>query len=248
MKAERPKPVLVLGATSDIGRAIARVYALAGRPLILAARDIGRAEGDAADLRLRYNVPAHVAAFDVLDTSGHAALVDALPELPEIVVMVVGLLGDQAASEKDSSAAELVMRTNYVAPCLLLGEIANRMSARGSGTIIGISSVAGDRGRASNYVYGSAKAGLSAFLAGLRNRLAAKNVRIITVKPGFVDTRMTAAMKLPKALTAQPEEVARRVVRAEQKGYDVIYVRPIWRVIMACIGMIPESKFKYLKL
>ncbi len=242
-----PKSVLILGAASDIGRAIARVYAQAGRPLVLAARDPERLAGDAADLRLRYNVRVDTAALDVLDTAGHAAFIGALTELPETAVMVVGLLGDQAASERDSSAAELVMRTNYIGPCLLLGEIANRMSERGSGTIIGISSVAGDRGRASNYVYGSAKAGLTAFLSGLRNRLAGKNVHVITVKPGFVDTRMTAGMKLPKPLTAQPQEVARRVFHAQQKGRDVIYVRPIWRVIMSCIRAIPERRFKHTR-
>jgi decaprenylphospho-beta-D-erythro-pentofuranosid-2-ulose 2-reductase len=240
--------VLVAGATSDIGRAVARAYAEAGRSVILAARDPNRLEADAQDLHLRYGTSVHLAALDVLDTAHHAAFVDALPELPQTVVMVAGLLGDHAVSERESAAAELIMRTNYVGPCILLGEIANRMAARGAGTIIGISSVAGDRGRASNYLYGSAKAGLSAFLSGLRNRLAAKNVQVITVKPGFVATRMTAAMKLPGLLTAQPQEVARRVLRAEQKGEDVIYVRPIWRLIMLCIKLIPERRFKFTRL
>jgi decaprenylphospho-beta-D-erythro-pentofuranosid-2-ulose 2-reductase len=239
--------VLVVGATSDIGRAIARVYAEAGQPLILAARDPRSIEPDAADLKLRYGVQVQTVELDVLETARHAAFIDAMADLPQIVVMVVGLLGEQAASQRDSAAADLVMRTNYNGPCLLLNDIANRMSARGSGTIVGISSVAGDRGRASNYVYGSAKAGLTAFLSGLRNRLASRNVRVITVKPGFVDTRMTAGMKLPKQLTAQPEEVARAVLRAERKGRDVIYVRSIWRIIMWCIRGLPESRFKHTK-
>jgi short-subunit dehydrogenase len=122
------------------------------------------------------------------------------------------------------------------------------MERRGSGTIIGISSVAGERGRASNYVYGAAKAGFTAFLSGLRNRLAAKGVRVITVKPGFVATRMTEGMKLPPRLTAQPEEVAAAILAATSRRFDVTYVRPIWWLIMAIIRLIPEPVFKKLKL
>ena len=122
------------------------------------------------------------------------------------------------------------------------------LAARGSGTIVGISSVAGDRGRASNYLYGSAKAGLSAYLSGLRNRLHAAGVRVITVKPGFTRTRMTEGMKLPPALTAEPGEVARAILKAESGKADVIYVRPVWRLVMAIITAIPEPAFKKLKL
>jgi len=236
--------VLILGATSDMARAIARAYASAGRPLILAARDCRRLEPDAADLRLRYGVAVRLAEFDVLDSDNHARFLEELGELPPTVVCVVGLLGDQARSQANFAEAEPVMRTNYLGPASILGEVANRMEAMRAGCIIGISSVAGDRGRSSNYVYGSAKAGFTAFLSGLRNRLAAANVRVITVKPGFVYTRMTAEMALPKALTARPEEVARRLFLAEQKGVDVIYVRPIWRMIMLCIRLLPERVFK----
>ena len=160
----------------------------------------------------------------------------------------VGLLGDQAISEKDAASARLVMDTNYVAPALLLGEIANRMEQRGSGTIVGISSVAGERGRASNYVYGSAKAAFTAFLSGLRARLARRGVKVITIKPGFVATRMTAGMKLPAILTAQPEEVADSVGRAIRHHRDVVYVRRIWTVIMALIRALPEPLAKRLSI
>jgi short-subunit dehydrogenase len=122
------------------------------------------------------------------------------------------------------------------------------MEERGYGTIIAISSVAGDRGRAKNYIYGSAKAGFTAFLSGLRNRLAKKGVRIITVKPGFVNTSMTAGMILPKALTAEPQEVARAVFNAMARGKDVVYVRKIWRPIMIIICAIPERVFKKLDI
>lgn len=248
MTAVSSGSVLILGAASDMGRAIARRYAEAGRALILAARTPERLEADAADLRLRFKADVRTAAFDALDTAGHAAFLDGLGGLPDTVVCVVGLLGDQAESQRDADAARRVIDTNLTGPASILGEAANRMEARGSGTIIGVSSVAGERGRASNYVYGAAKAGLTAFLSGLRNRLSKAGVQVITVKPGFVRTRMTEGMPLPGALTAEPDEVARAVLAAEAKGRDVIYVRPVWRLIMLIIRTLPEAVFKRTKL
>jgi Short-chain dehydrogenases of various substrate specificities len=140
------------------------------------------------------------------------------------------------------------MRSNYEGPALLTGLIAERFAARGSGTIIGISSVAGERGRASNYVYGSAKAGYTAFLSGLRNRLSKTGVHVMTVLPGFVRTRMTAGMDLPARLTAEPAAVAEAIFRAAGKQRDVIYVKPVWRLVMAIIRAIPEGIFKGTKL
>jgi decaprenylphospho-beta-D-erythro-pentofuranosid-2-ulose 2-reductase len=169
--------------------------------------------------------------------------------LPDTVVCVVGELGEQARAEVDLGHARVVMRTNFEGPALLLGVLAERFLTRGSGTLVGVSSVAGDRGRASNYVYGAAKAGFTAFLSGLRNRLAGKGVRVVTVKPGFVRTRMTAGMKLPPLLTAEPDEVGRAIfAAAEEKRREVIYVRPIWRVVMTAIAVIPERLFKRLRL
>lgn len=245
--SDMTQSVLILGAASDIGRAIAHEYARGGASLILAARDAQRLEADAVDLRLRYGGDVRVAEFDVLDTARHAAFLDSLGALAETVICVIGLLGEQEESERSAQTAELVMRTNYTGCCLVLGEIGNRMEARGAGCIIGISSVAGDRGRAKNYIYGSAKAGFTAFLSGLRARLAPKGVRVMTVQPGFVDTRMTAGMDLPKALTAQPAEVARAIHRAQARGTHVIYVRPIWRLVMAVIRALPESIFMRTK-
>ncbi len=241
-------PVLIVGAASDIGRAIALAYAEAGRPLVLAARRPNRLERDAADLRLRFGIAVAVHALDVLETGSHAALLGGLDPFPDTVISVVGLLGRQDQSAADITAADLVMRTNYLAPALLLTAVANRMERRGSGTIIGISSVAGDRGRATNYVYGSAKAGFTAFLSGLRNRLAKRGVHVVTVKPGFVATAMTEGMKLPPLLTAQPEEVGRAVVAAEQRQRNTIHVRLIWLPVMLVIRLIPEFLFKTMKL
>lgn len=244
-----PRPsVLIVGAHSDIGRALARAYAKAGYDLVLAARAAGRLERDATDLRLRGGGTVRVVELDILDMAAHAALLDSLDPLPATIISVVGYMGEQPVSERDPASAQLVMRSNYEAPALLLGAAAERMAARGSGTLIGISSVAGERGRATNYVYGSAKAGFTAFLSGLRNRLAKTGVRVITVKPGFVATRMTEGMNLPARLTAEPEEVAAAILRAETRGRDVIYVRPVWRLIMLVIRSIPETVFKRLRL
>jgi decaprenylphospho-beta-D-erythro-pentofuranosid-2-ulose 2-reductase len=240
--------VLIVGAHSDIGRALARAYAAAGRDLVLAARQPERLDRDAADLRLRHGVAVTLAEFDILDTARHETLLDELAVLPATVISVVGFMGEQPASEAEPGAAQLVLRSNFEAPALFLGAVAQRMAARGSGAIIGISSVAGERGRATNYVYGSAKAGFTAFLSGLRNRLAKQGVRVITVKPGFVATRMTEGMKLPARLTAQPEEVAAAVLKAEVRGRDILYVRPIWQLVMLVIRLIPEAVFKRLKL
>jgi decaprenylphospho-beta-D-erythro-pentofuranosid-2-ulose 2-reductase len=240
--------VLVLGAGSDIGRAIGRAYAKRGRPVMLAARDPERLAPDAVDLRIRHGVTVETVRFDLLETDGVEHFLTALDQLPGTVIMVAGLLGDQARAAADGPSAERVMRTNYLEPALWLGAIANRMAQRGSGVIVGISSVAGDRGRASNYIYGSAKAGFSAFLSGLRNRLAATGVKVVTVKPGFVRTRMTENMVLPARLTAAPEEVADAILAAIARGRDVVYVRPIWRLIMTVIVLVPERLFKRLKL
>lgn len=236
---------LILGATSDIGRAIARELAARGHPLHLAARNTERVEAEAADLRMRSNVAVTPHRFNVL--SDNASVLEKLVPQPGIVICVIGMLGDQARSIADSAAAELVMRTNYIGPARALEAAAKSLQARGGGTIVGVSSVAGERGRAANYVYGSAKAGLTAYLSGLRARLHGTGVRVITVLPGFVDTRMTAGMDLPGMLTAQPEEVARAVVAAIDGRREVVYIRPVWRLIMAAIRALPEPVFKRLR-
>lgn len=237
-------PVLILGARSDIGLAVAHRFAAAGHPIQLAARVAATLERDRTDIALRHDVAVTVHEFDALATESHAAFVDALPELPEVAVCAVGRLGEETESERDVTAAVLVMRSNYEGPASVMGELANRFESRGSGTLIGISSVAGERGRATNYVYGSAKAGFTAFLSGLRNRLAGKGVHVITVLPGFVATRMTAGMDLPQALTTSPAEVAQRIFAATRHRRDIVYVKPVWRLVMLGIRLIPESIFK----
>ena len=164
------------------------------------------------------------------------------------VISAVGYLGDQARAQSDFDEARTIMDTNYTGVVSLFNIIANDFEHRRSGFMIGISSVAGDRGRKSNYFYGSAKAALTAYLSGLRNRLHDAQVHVLTVKPGFVATKMTEGMDLPEKLTAQPEEVAKDIYKAQQKNKNVLYTKWIWRWVMLVIRTIPEWKFKGMDL
>lgn len=240
--------ILILGARSDIGMAVAHKYAALGRSIQLAARDAAGLSPDKIDIELRYNVPVSLHEFDVLASETHDAFVAGLPELPEVVVCAIGLMGEQAESEQNWKAAVSVIRSNFEGPASIFSILANRFVDRGSGALVGISSVAGERGRATNYIYGAAKAGFTAYLSGLRNRLAKTGVHVVTVLPGFVATKMTEGMDLPPRLTAQPGEVADAIVRAVERKTDVVYVRPIWRLVMFVIRSIPEFIFKRMRI
>jgi len=242
------KTLLVLGGTSDIGRATALVFAQHGWAIQLAGRNEEAVHREANDIATRAGASVSVHHFDVLDTASFEAFANGLPSLPDAVLCVVGILGDQRGAETDLQFASLIMRSNYEGPSLILGLLANPFIARGSGTIIGVSSVAGDRGRASNYVYGSAKAGFTAFLSGLRNRTAKSGVHVVTIKPGFVRTKMTAGMQLPVLLTAKPSVVGRMIFAAVSRSSDVIYVPQPWALVMSVIRSIPERIFKTLSL
>ncbi|MFK4490586.1 SDR family oxidoreductase [Bradyrhizobium sp. USDA 336] len=241
------KSVLVLGGSSDMGRATARAFAKAGYDVALAGRDVAALEPDAADLRARYNVEVGVHTFDVLDTASFEGFVAGLPALPHVVISIVGLLGVQESAQSDLAHATAIMRSNYEGPALILGLFAEKFLGRGSGTLVGVSSVAGDRGRASNYVYGSAKAGFSAFLSGLRARASRGGVHVVTVKPGFVRTRMTEGMKLIGPLTVEAPVVGAEILRAVESKTDIIYVSGKWRLVMLIIKTLPEAVFKKLR-
>ena len=242
--------LLVLGAASDIAKAVAREYAANGFHLCLAARAEEReeVEADAEDYRVRYQVEVTVLDFDALDYGSHQALYEKLDPKPAGVACFVGLLGDQQNSQTDFDHAQLIINTNYVGCASFLNVVANDFEARKNGFIIGVSSVAGDRGRMSNYTYGSAKAGFTAYLAGLRHRLSKVVVHVMTVKPGFVNTRMTEGMDLNPKLTAQPSEVAKDIIKAQQKGVNTLYTKWMWRYIMLIITNLPEFIFKRTNL
>ena len=242
------KTALVIGATSDIGRALTRKLAGEGYALQLAARDPERLDKEARDLHVRMGATSATHLCDVLHGDGGASLLDELDPLPDVAICVVGAMVERREGEGAAAAAARAMQTNYMGPALLMEALAERFAARGSGILVGISSVAGERGRGSNYIYGSAKAGFTAFLSGLRNRLAGSGAHVVTIKPGFVRTRMIEGKNHPALLTAEPEEVACAVARAVHRRRDVVYVRRIWRPIMAIIRAIPEGVFKKMKL
>ncbi len=241
--------VLILGATSAIASATAAAFAARGAALYLASRDIGELARIAADLRIRYNVEVHHGLFDAEATESHEAffqaVIEAMPNLSG-VVLAFGYLGDQQAA-RDFNVGAKIIASNFTGAASILSHCANYFEPLKRGFIIGISSVAGDRGRQSNYVYGAAKGALSLYLQGLRNRLFASGVRVITVKPGFVDTAMTFG--LPGLfLVASPQAVGERIVRTLEKSADVVYLPWFWRYIMLIIQHIPEPIFKRLKL
>lgn len=241
---------LILGAGSDIALATADALAARGHNLVLAGRDTEALDREADNLSLRHGVGVQAVAFDVLD-EGYGAFWDGLDPQPDGVVCAIGHLGDESHAQADPEEARRTLETNFNGVVAILDEAARRFAAAGTGFIIALSSVAGDRGRASNYHYGAAKAGLTTYLSGLRNRFATEGphgVRVITVKPGFVATRMTAGMDLPARLTATPEQAARDMVRALEGRRDVVYIRWFWRWIMAIITHLPEPLFKRTRL
>ena len=240
--------LLIIGAKSDIAKAIAREYAGHGYDLYLAARDVGKLDDFAQDLRVRYEREVKTVELDILDYASHEAFYNNLDIKPSVVISAVGYLGDQEKAENDFIETQKIIDTNYSGVVSLLNIIANDFQAGKSGTLIGISSVAGDRGRKSNYVYGSAKAALTAYLSGLRNRLYDSGVHVMTVKPGFVATKMTAGMDLPARLTAQPKEVAEHIYKAQLRGKNIVYTKWMWRWIMLIIRSIPEFQFKKMSI
>jgi short-subunit dehydrogenase len=241
--------VLILGANSDVAVACAHVYAQKGYDLYLAGRDVKKLAILANDMQIRYpSRKITPVTFDALAFEQHQAFYDQLNPRPEITICVFGLLGDQNVSAKDWAACKQVIDSNYTGAVSILNAVANDYESKKAGTIVGISSVAGERGRQSNYIYGSAKAGFTAYLSGLRNRLTASGAHVVTVKPGFIYTRMTEGLKLPKPLTAKPEQLGTAIFSGVQKRKNVIYVLPIWRLVMLIIRNIPEGIFKKLKL
>lgn len=236
--------LLVLGARSDIGIAVAHCFAKAGYDIQLAARKADSLSVDKSDLELRYQVSVSLHEFDALKIESHNNFVQSLPQLPTVAICAVGYMGRQRENELDVNATTLVMKSNYEGPACIMSVLANRFEQRGSGTLVGISSVAGERGRASNYIYGSAKAGFTAFLSGLRNRLSKKGVHVITVLPGFVVTKMTEGMNLPTLLTSKPKKLAKVIFYGVQKKQNIIYFKAIWGPVMLIIRSIPETFFK----
>jgi decaprenylphospho-beta-D-erythro-pentofuranosid-2-ulose 2-reductase len=240
--------VLLLGASSDIAVAIAKKYASAGYGIQLAARNASRLQPLRSDLSIRSGATCTLHEFDAENPGTHEAFFASLAPKPDIAICIFGYLGDQQQAESDWTECERIIQVNYTGAVSILNIISNYYAAQQAGAIAGISSVAGERGRQSNYIYGSAKAGFTAYLSGLRNRLFHKKVHVVSVLPGFVYTRMTEGLTLPKLLTATPEQVADTVFTAIGKKKNIVYVKWFWRWIMLIIKSIPEFMFKKLKM
>lgn len=241
---------LIVGATSAIAEATARLFAQRGDHLYLMARNRERLETMALDLKIRGAESVQFDMLEVKDFRDHEKLLDrAIDSMGgiDIALLAHGTLPDQKACEADFGTALDELNTNAIGTISLLTHLANRFEKQGHGTIAVVSSVAGDRGRQSNYVYGTAKAAVTAFLQGLRNRLYKSGVHVLTVKPGFVDTPMTAGFR-KGGLWAKPERVGQDIVEAISKNKNVIYTPFFWRPIMWIIKAIPESLFKRLTL
>ena len=240
---------LILGATSAIAERCARLWASRGDELYLVGRNEERLSLMAADLKLRGAPKAGYHCMDLNDIDAHQAMLErAEAELDGVdtVLIAHGTLPDQKQCEHDVRLTLHEIHTNALSTVALLTLLANSFERKRKGTIAVISSVAGDRGRQRNYVYGSAKAMLTAFTSGLRQRLHKAGVAVLTIKPGFVDTPMTEGMDLPPLLTARPEEVAAGIDKAMRQRRGITYQRPVWRLVMFVIKIIPEPLFKKL--
>jgi len=244
------RKILIIGATSAMARAIAATFARRGDSLYLAARDTDEVSRIAADLAVRYQVASFHGEFDITQTAEHASFIDQVTEALgglDGIVLAAGSMADQMDAGKDFTLVETMVRVNYLGAMSVLNQCAQYLQDQKSGFIIGISSVAGDRGRQSNYLYGSTKAALTVYLSGLRNAMQAAGVHVMTVKPGFVDTAMTYGVK-GMFLVASPESIGDHIVTALEKKRNVVYLPWFWRYIMLIIRHIPEAIFKRLKL
>lgn len=245
--------IVIFGATSAIAEATARLWAGRGCSLFLIGRNPEKLAVLREDLRIRAGAGQRIeiAVADLNDFSRHAALIEEADRTLrgiDVALIAHGSLPRQAECERSVERTMAEITTNALSPLSLLTLLANYFEARGKGSLVTISSVAGDRGRKSNYVYGAAKGMLTCFLQGVRNRLAGRGVAVITIKPGFVDTPMTKEFEKSGPLWAQPETIARGIVRAVEQRRDVVYLPWFWRYIMLVIRHIPERIFKRMSL
>lgn len=239
--------LLVLGGNSDIGLAVAREFASKGHDIILAARKCERLTPFIADFKIRFDVDLQVMEFDMTATATHRQCVDPMEPLPDIVLCAAGVMYDEKAAEADFALAHAMIATNYAGAVSILELFAGEFEKRGSGRIIGLSSIAGLRGRASNYLYGSTKAAFAAYLEGLQHRLKKTGVRVDIIKPGFVKTRMTDGMDLPQTLLVLPEALAKTIVSARADRRE-IFPNFKWMLIAHIIRHLPNFLFLRTKL
>ena len=241
--------LLILGANSSVAHAAARIFASREKAgICLASRDMDLLQKKARDLTARYGVKATAIFLDATDYSSHQGFYSNLETKPDGVLLAFGYLGDQEKAQQDFNKAKSIIETNFLGAVSLLEIIAADFEKRKAGFIIGVSSVAGERGRQSNYIYGSSKGALTLYLGGLRNRLFKSKVHVMTVLPGFIRTKMTDGLALPEKLMASPEAVAEDIYTAYIKKKDIVYTKWFWHFIMLIIRSIPEMVFKRMRL
>lgn len=240
--------LLILGANSDMAIGIAREFGEKGFDLILASREIDELNAVASDLHIRCGASCDVHYFDATQYELHDEFLKSIGHFDGVVV-AFGFMAEQLEAQKDFSLVKKMVETNYLGAISILEKIAPIFEAKKAGLIIGISSVAGDRGRKANYLYGSTKAAFTTYLSGLRNRLSVyEDIQVLNVKPGFVATKMTQHLELPALLTATPQKVGKDVYNGYLHDKDVIYTKPIWQLIMLIIKHIPEFQFKKMSI
>ncbi len=244
------KTLTVLGATSEVAEQFVYAFLKDKKEpwrVVLSSRSVDRLAALQADLTVRKLADeVQLLALDAADYARHAALLGSLPQETDVVLCAMGYLGDQKIAENDWTEAVKILDANYRGPVSLLEIFARAFEGKGSGSIIGISSVAGDRGRASNYFYGSAKAGFTTYLSGLRQRFSKQGVHVLTVIPGFMDTKMTEGLNPPKPVTASALQAGKHIYQSFAKKKQVVYVLPLWRIIMTIIRFVPEAIFMKL--
>ena len=243
--------ILVLGATSEIAQAtLRRLVSTRTRAVVLGARDPVACADFADELRRRGATTVETVAFDALDTASHPGLVDEVAGRVgdlDLVVLAFGVLGDQETAEHDAAAALAVGRVNFLGGVSVGVPLAQRLRAQGHGTIVVLSSVAGERARRSNFVYGAAKAGLDTFYQGLGDSLVGTGARVMIVRPGFVRSRMTEGLE-PAPLAVAPEDVADAVVQGLARRAEIVWVPPVLRYVMSGLRHLPRALFRKLPI
>jgi decaprenylphospho-beta-D-erythro-pentofuranosid-2-ulose 2-reductase len=245
-----PSHVLALGATSAIAEATLRPLAESGASFFLVARNAQKLSAVSDDLLTRGAAAVTAYVMDLDDTAAHPAMLEQAAKAMgtiDLALLAHGVLGEQADAEASYPVAEAVLRTNFLSAVSLITWLANYFESTRQGCLAVISSVAGDRGRKSNYVYGASKGALNVFVDGVRNRIDRAGVNVLTIKPGFVATPMTAHIR-PNPLFATPDKVAVHILKAIRKRKDVAYVPPFWALIMLILCSIPRSIFKKLNV
>ena len=244
----KPKRCLIIGATSDIAKELIYLFAKDGYSLDLVARRMDELERIKKDLNNRFNIEVNNYFMDIENLKLIDSFIQTYPYTPDITVFAIGYLGNQKLAEINIEEAIKITNINYTNQIPLLNHFANIMEQNQKGTIIGISSIAGERGRKTNYYYGAAKAALTQHLSGLRQRLHKSNVRVITIKPGFIKTKMTSHLSVPSIFEGSPKKVAQGIYTCYKSNKSILITPPIYYFLNVFIKLLPEKLFKQINL